>query len=338
MLGSAVGFVLLFNATPASARLSRAAEGPMRSSSVAISTQAPDDTAWTQTGLTDKAIRSLAASGSRLIAGTPFGGVFLSTDNGGSWTQRGLEATSVQSLAVTRWGALAGSTGGVFSSDDSGATWRVADSALTSRDVNCMVVNGADVFAGTWHGVILSTDVGRTWTQRGLRRHTVKALAVQGPLLFAGTSSAGVWTSDDRGASWTQTGLRNTDVHAILESGRTLIAGTWRGVYVSTDSGVSWMRRGLSDYNVTCLENIDGDLVAGTWAGGVFLSTDGGTDWTPFNAGLTDSNIWAIARRGRTLFVGTLGDGVWRREIPGGDEVHRSRGNPNGSMSKKEKE
>ena len=52
---------------------------------------------------------------------------------------------------------------------------------------------------------------------------------------------------------------------------------------------------------------------------GVFRSTDAGTHWIPFNNGLTDKRILAVAAIGNTLFAGTnrglyrFGSGVWQQ-------------------------
>jgi ligand-binding sensor domain-containing protein len=302
-------------------------------------TRSLDEHAWVQTGLKEKSIRCLVTDDTRLLAGTPFGGVYRSTDGGESWTQTGLQETVVQSLAANDSVFFAGTTDGVFRSTDRGATWWNADSALTNRDVNCVMVDGPNAVAGTWHGVMWSTDGGRRWDPRGLLHQNVKCLAVHGSLLFAGTSPDGVLRSSDGGASWRPTALTGTDVYSLLVMGENVFAGTWGGVFVSTDSGRSWTLKGLSGFNVKCLAGRGGFLVAGTWAGGVFLSTNGGSDWTAFNTGLTNTNVWAIALDETTIFVGTEGGGVWRRELPTSTvELRNSHGSTNVSMSKKEKE
>ena len=67
-------------------------------------------------------IQCLAASGTNLFAGDYQDGVFLSTDNGRNWTGM--------------------------------------DSGLTNRNVNSLVVMGANLFAGTGGGVFISTNNG----------------------------------------------------------------------------------------------------------------------------------------------------------------------------------
>ena len=56
-------------------------------------------------------------------------------------------------------------------------------------------------------------------------------------------------------------------------------------------------------------------LYAGTDGGGVFKSTDGGTNWTAMNNGLTNPAINALAINPQTpdtLYAGTDGGGVFK--------------------------
>jgi photosystem II stability/assembly factor-like uncharacterized protein len=52
------------------------------------------------------------------------------------------------------------------------------------------------------------------------------------------------------------------------------------------------------------------NLFAGTY-GGVFLSTDSGTNWTAVKTGLTNSSVQSFAVSGTKVFAGTLGGGVF---------------------------
>jgi hypothetical protein len=66
---------------------------------------------WVQTnGPYGRTVVSFAVAGTNLFAGTDGGGVFLSTNNGTSWTQSGLTDTHVLSLAVSPATGEAGGT------------------------------------------------------------------------------------------------------------------------------------------------------------------------------------------------------------------------------------
>ncbi len=61
-------------------------------------------------------VNCFAVNGSHLFAGSYYGGVFLSTNNGANWTpvNTGLTNTRVFSLAVSHLSLFAGTDGGVW--------------------------------------------------------------------------------------------------------------------------------------------------------------------------------------------------------------------------------
>jgi len=187
---------------------------------------------------------SFASSGADLFAGTWWGGVFLSTNNGANWTSvsTGLPSnTNVGSLAVDGTNLFAGvspgmggTVGGVFVSSDSGASW--TKESLASGVVRSLAFSGANFIAGTGDGVFLSTNDGMTWTvsDTGLTNTNVMCLANSDTNLFAGTYGGGVFLSSDNGTSWTtkSTGLTETRVMSLISYGESLFAGmvvnVWR--------------------------------------------------------------------------------------------------------------
>ena len=146
----------------------------------------------------------LLVSGFDLYAGTSSSGVFRSADGGENWTQTGLTNSYIYSLAAIGTDLLAGVGrgcdrvcygDGVRLSTDNGTTWTQTNSYLASRIVWCFAVQSANVFAGTDSGVFLSTNRGRSWTavNSGLTKMEVRSLSISGANLFAGTFDAGVW-------------------------------------------------------------------------------------------------------------------------------------------------
>ena len=47
------------------------------------------------------------------------------------------------------------------------------------------------------------------------------------------------------------------------------------------------------------------NIFAGTYGGGVFVSSDNGTNWVPVNSGLTTLDVWALAANVTNLYAGT---------------------------------
>ena len=175
--------------------------------------------------------------------------------------------------------------------------------------------------------------------------------------VFVGTDGFGVYRTtqgDDDDAIWypVNGGITDLSITSLAVSpnynrcdraaqfnqgDRTLIAGTRTGrVYISTNGGASWTpsNGGLPDITnphgysigaVAISPNFASDrimivslqAVSANGASGVFRTTNGGTSWLGFDAGLADRNVQAFAMSANfandaTLFVGTRFSGVYR--------------------------
>ena len=192
-------------------------------------------TSWVGTGIPNAQpyILSLGSNGNTIFAGAQVGGIFLSSDNGGSWNHL----------------------------------------PLNNAPVASMLVNGSQVLFGTWyHGIISSTNNGLNWGQTSMDTQSVYALAANGVCTFAGTSS-GVYKSVNGGANWIQTPLNNVYVYSLAIYGNTIFAGTYfHGVYVSIDNGLSWSQRneGFGNFQVNSLAILNDYVFAGTFGDSVY--------------------------------------------------------------------
>ena len=103
---------------------------------VLIATAVAANAQWQQTsGPEGGSVLSLAISGTNIFAGTYGGGVFLSSNNGGSWNlvNTGLTNTAVHSLAMIGTNIFAGTFGlGVFLSTNNGNSWAAVNNGLTN--------------------------------------------------------------------------------------------------------------------------------------------------------------------------------------------------------------
>jgi photosystem II stability/assembly factor-like uncharacterized protein len=231
-------------------------------------------------------IRCLALSGPDLFAGTYGSGVYLSTNKGTTWTPLRTDLPPykyINCLAVDGENVYAGTVSGVFVSSNNGANWS-ATTGVTGIDIHAFAVSGVNVFAGTWdYGAFLSTDHGRNWT----------------------AVNAGLPTD-------------LLTVHSLASTGTTVFAGTEFGVFVSTNNGTKWIAAcsGLTNSFILSLAVSGTNLFAGTYEG-VFLSTDHGGSWDQVNAGFPlDIHgdyplVHALAVSGMNVFAGTDGDGVF---------------------------
>ncbi len=215
---------------------------------------------WTSIGPEGGYINALAidpATPDTLYAGIYRGGVFKSTNGGGSWeaANTGLPSnTDVRALAIdpaTPATLYAGTNGGgVFKSTNGGGSWEAANTGLTNNVVLALAIDPATpdtLYAWTSYGggVFKSTDGGGSWQAAntglpslpGLSNLNVDALAINPAspsTLYAGIGGAGVFKSTNGGGSWFafNAGLTNSFVYTLAidpATPVTLYAGTSGG-------------------------------------------------------------------------------------------------------------
>ncbi len=161
---------------------------------------------------------------------------------------------------------FAASQGGLFRSEDGGATWRPAYGGIAvTGPVPTTVVavppafpGDRTVFAGVEGGILRSLDGGHAWSSASLSepslrlRPIVSALEIspdfeRDGVLFAGTMEDGVFRSADRGASWVAWNFGLLDLNVLclavspdFANDETLVAATESGLFVSTNGGRAW--------------------------------------------------------------------------------------------------
>ncbi|MDD5029250.1 MAG: hypothetical protein PHH58_07095 [Rhodoferax sp.] len=238
--------------------------------------------------------------------------------------------------------------GGVHKSASGTGVWAASNNGLTNLSVKSGVINTAvtpySTYAGTYGGgVFKSLDAGANWgpINNGLGCTYVTALTGLTSRLLAGTdcqSASGVYFADV-GQAWTlASGLpTNVRVNSINKITRTssgvdfLLAATNQGLYKSLDSGSSWTAlptspsgpNGAVVYNVRALFYTPTGattevtrLLATVEGAGVFISEDGGVNWTASNSGLPANPVPAAGMRWdsntSTLYLSLDGDGTYK--------------------------
>ena len=277
-------------------------------------------------------------------------GLFKSSDMGAHWQLLASSPHLVEGIALDQSNPrnilVVAAAYGVVRTTDAGRTWTEASFGADSRKVTVVALSGTTAYAGTsGDGVFGSTDGGRSWRPlgpSGVVHVQVLAISPADPtVVYAGAfGSQGrgeLYKSTDGGSSWQLlTGSLDVDVSAVVldpENTANVYVGSEGagGIDKSTDGGATWhpassglpqqrvkARTGKSitfTIGVTALA-IDpthpGTLYAATRTRGVFRSTDSGKSWHPFNAGLADHDIRALAldATGKTLYAGTASGGV----------------------------
>src|ERR1035437_1731080 len=179
-----------------------------------------------------------------------------------------------------------------FSNQNLQAQW-VQMNGPYDGDVSCLGFSGTNIFAGlesmslNVSGVYLSSNNGTNWihVNNGLPGYLfVYSIAIIDTNIFAGTEG-GVYLSTNMGTNWTEVnnGMVVSYTYSLAVSGNNIFAGTFNGMYLSTNNGKNWTQEnnGLTTANVTSLFVSGNNIIAGTYGGGVFLSKDNGTNWTP---------------------------------------------------------
>ena len=261
---------------------------------------------------------SLSSYGNTLYAlggGGPYN--FVKTiDSGKTWSIAYYPGQRIfpVSFCLSGNNIFAGSTDGVYLSENDGTNWKTANTGLEKASVMAITLSGSNMFAGTVDnkGVFLSTNNGKSWktVNKGLGNLNVYELITGGKNIIAGTED-GVYISSDNGSNWTPsfTTVNNTLgwVNSMVVMGTKIFAGTDLGsIYVLSEDETSWTKisKSLEGFGISGLVVRGTDLYAGTYRG-VYYSTNNGTDWLPDTVGISGLKVFCVAVKGNTMFAGT---------------------------------
>lgn len=230
--------------------------------------------AWTRTSLRDiPAGTVLAANGNTSACAVPFTGVFRAATGTTEWQERntGLPrnasitafATSgVVPLGGTGIGTrtyLATQNGKVYLSSDNSASWQIVSDGLPSNQA------------------IVSL------TYMPLTQYPI-------PGALAGTSTGRLYRLADNSSTWqaiTSFPAISGSIDVLLSAGTTLLVGVSTGdVFISRDVGITWQQTLSQAGAVVGATMLGGSFFVATNGKGVMRSTDFGSTWRDFNAGL----------------------------------------------------
>ncbi len=257
-------------------------------------------------GIHGRRIESLAMSPSdaRVLAAGTSQGVFYSADGGENWQrisrENDPEMQEITALAFDPADSkiiYAGTPHLPWKTVDGGATWRsIHDGLIDDSDIFSIHVNPerpASVFASACSGIYRSDNAGDSWRKLigipGTHRRThILAQDPRAPeTIYAGTT-LGLFKSSDDGRTWKHSTFEQVNGMVFdPDDPRTLYLATEHaGVLKSSDGGetVHPANIGFANHNLTQITGDGRHLYASSayegLFGGVFVSNDGGLDWT----------------------------------------------------------
>ncbi|MBL0156901.1 MAG: hypothetical protein IPP47_07320 [Bryobacterales bacterium] len=268
----------------------------------------------------------------RILAGTYFGGLYESNDDGATWkhveTAFGTFSVFAVAFDPSRRGVVYVGTllGGVFKSEDGGVTWAARNKGLPDLVVQAVAIDPANpgtLLAVTGNKLLRSSDGAENWSLVPLAQEA----GVPSCLLwdyrspgsvYLGTQGHGVWRSLDSGVKWEpfMEGIGERVINSL-----SIGVGAQRKIYAATSDGYAfrvspsetkWSQLNIWPYAPPAAVNsvfvhpaTINVLIAGTGEG-AYLSRDNGATWTKFwngGVGKIRSDLFAT----KVFFAGISG-------------------------------
>jgi photosystem II stability/assembly factor-like uncharacterized protein len=155
----------------------------------------------------------------------------------------------------------AGTSRGVYKSQDGGETWKKTSEGLTASAVAGLVVDPSDastLYASTADGIFKSADGGQTWSlilgggsPGSLLQGASLVAAPSSPGTLYAWTSAGLFRSDDGGATWRQAAAEGLAAESTFQldaelcavsptDANVVVAATGNGIARTSDGGETW--------------------------------------------------------------------------------------------------
>jgi photosystem II stability/assembly factor-like uncharacterized protein len=257
----------------------------------------------------------------RLVYATACSGIYRSADAGARWAKiRGIPSSSRRTRAFAQDPArpgtfYAGTTEGLWVSDDDTASWRLATPSRLVINAVVVLPGGVVLLGCDGAGVLRSSDRGRTWAAAndGFSARFVSRVVFDAPgsrmlaAILGDREHGGVFTARTPGAPWSRLGggLEGRDVLALARAGASLLAGTDDGLFVSARNDGGWQRLetridGIDAHpRITDVVALDGpagrgSVIVAASTQGLLRSADGGRSWEGRRLGLA-TPVLAVA-------------------------------------------
>jgi len=200
--------------------------------------------------------------------------------------------------------------------------WQAIPSPIATGSSRVLLSTEAGLYAGSSAGLYFSENNGKTWVICTEQSVIIESLIqTPDKKILIGTYRGGLIKFDPKTRNSKIVGLDSANyIFDLLRIDNTLFAssimgGEKSGVYISKDNGDSWQLTGFSNKRVWSLSSPDNkQLFAGT-QNGLFHSTNLGKTWEKLNKGFKESDVVSqVILVGENLLAGT---GVLRSEGSG---------------------
>ena len=207
--------------------------------------------------------------------------------------------------------------GGLFISDNGGASWKQSNRGLDDRDIlSLQQADNGTIYAGTNHGVFYLASLNGEWQETTMIRgplQQAKEAAPAPPSRTSKSARTSRTTTTRKPPAAAEHVIRSEQaprIRALDLSGDTWYAATNDGLFISVDHGRKWygtMIEGENDF--IAVNHVGDDTVSLLTPKRVFLSHDQGKSWQELAyphyvtgiyslSAVSDGSLWMGTREG----------------------------------------
>jgi photosystem II stability/assembly factor-like uncharacterized protein len=178
---------------------------------------------------------------------------------------------------------------------------------------------GNSIYCATFGegGIYRSTNNGINWTSISASAgFTTFSVSHNNNYIFAAAYQNKAYRTSNNGVNWTQTitGLpTNYSTHAVITKDNYVFLGFFdtNGVYCSTNNGDNWFRTDRTLHDAVFKFAVSGQYLFADCIGGLYRTSNYGTNWQNITSGITDYYGWSICTKGTNLYIaGSVGGGT----------------------------